>query len=406
MSWNEQGERDDKGKKKDPWGNNEAGPPNIDEALKQIQRKLRNLFGGQESPKGPSGPNGVNSNSANSGSGKTISFGLIGIALFAVYVVSGIYIVGPAEEAVVLRLGRYVTTEKPGPHWIAPFIETREIVNVQEVKTLERGGPMLTKDENIVNANIAVQYRINNPKEFLFNIVNPETNLKQVADSALRAVVAQSTLNEVLTSGRGEIGAEISRQVQHMLNNYKSGIEISDLAMQQTKAPDAVKPAFDDAIKAQQDEERLVNEAQAYAHKIIPIAEGRAIRTLEEAKAYKQQVILGAEGKTEKFSKLLPEYQRAQRVTRDRMYIDTLQEVYTNTSKILVDVSGGNNLIYLPLDKIMQQPKSAPIETPAAKDEEENAAANIERNNQNMAASRRIDDRTGYDDIERPRGGA
>lgn len=306
----------------------------------------------------------------------------------------------------MLRLGRYVTTEKPGPHWIAPFIETREIVNVQEVKTLERGGPMLTKDENIVNANIAVQYRINNPKEFLFNIVNPETNLKQVADSALRAVVAQSTLNEVLTSGRGEIGAEISRQVQQMLNNYKSGIEISDLAMQQTKAPDAVKPAFDDAIKAQQDEERLVNEAQAYAHKIIPIAEGRAIRTLEEAKAYKQQVILGAEGKTEKFAKLLPEYQRAQRVTRDRMYIDTLQEVYTNSSKILVDVNGGNNLIYLPLDKIMQQPKSLPVETSASKDEEENAAANIERNNQNMAASRRIDDRTGYDDIERPRGGA
>ena len=405
MSWNEPGDRDEKGKKKDPWGNNESGPPNLDEALKQLQRKLRSLFGGQEEPRGPSGPIGMNS-AANSGSGKTISFGLIGIALLVVYVISGIYIVGPAEEAVVLRLGQYVITKKPGPHWIAPFIETRIIVNVQEVKTLERGGPMLTKDENIVNANIAVQYRINNPKEFLFNILNPEASLKQVADSALRAVVAQSTLNEVLTSGRGEIGAEISRQVQQMLNNYKSGIEISDLAMQQTKAPDAVKPAFDDAIKAQQDEERLVNEALAYSHKIIPIAEGRAIRTLEEAKAYRQKVVLGAEGKTEKFAKLLPEYQRAPRVTRERMYIDALQEVYSNTSKILIDVSGGNNLIYLPLDKIIQQQKSVPIETSASKDEEENAAANIERNNQNMATSRRIDDRTGYDDIERPRGGA
>lgn len=405
MSWNEPGDRDEKGKKKDPWGNNEAGPPNIDEALKQLQRKLRSLFGGQEEPKGPNGPIGMNA--SNSGSGKTISFGLIGIALFTVYVISGIYIVGPAEEAVVLRLGRYVTTEKPGPHWIAPFIETREIVNVQEVKTLERGGPMLTKDENIVNANIAVQYRINNPKEFLFNIVNPEASLKQVADSALRAVVAQSTLNEVLTSGRGEIGAEISRQVQQMLNNYKAGIEISDLAMQQTKAPDAVKPAFDDAIKAQQDEERLVNEAQAYAHKIIPIAEGRAIRTLEEAKAYKQQVILGAEGKTEKFAKLLPEYQRAQKVTRDRMYIDTLQEVYANTPKILIDVNGGNNLVYLPLDKIMQQQtKPSAIEAPNAKDEEDTSITNGERSNQNMAATRRLDERTGYDDIERPRGGA
>ncbi len=405
MSWNESGDRDDKGKKKDPWGNNEAGPPNIDEALKQLQRKLRNLFGGQESPSGPSGPVSFK-NGSGQGSGRNISLGLIALALATVYIISGIYIVGPAEEAVVLRLGRYVATEKPGPHWIAPFIETREIVNVQEVKTIERGGPMLTKDENIVNANIAVQYRINNPKEFLFNIVNPETSLKQVADSALRAVVAQSTLNEVLTSGRSEIGAEISKQVQQILNNYKSGIEISDLAMQQTKAPDAVKPAFDDAIKAQQDEERLVNEAQAYAHKIIPIAEGRAKRTLEEAKAYKQQVILGAEGKTEKFAKVLPEYQRSPKVTRERMYIDTLQEVYATTPKILIDVNSGNNLVYLPLDKIMQQSKPVSIETPAAKDEEENAAANIERNNQNMAAQRRIEERSGYDDVERPRGGA
>lgn len=405
MSWNESGDRDDKGKKKDPWGNSEAGPPNIDEALKQLQRKLRNLFGGQESPSGPSGPVGFK-NGSGQGSGRNISLGLIGIALATVYIISGIYIVGPAEEAVVLRLGRYVATEKPGPHWIAPFIETREIVNVQEVKTIERGGPMLTKDENIVNANIAVQYRINNPKEFLFNIVNPETSLKQVADSALRAVVAQSTLNEVLTSGRSEIGAEISKQVQQILNNYKAGIEISDLAMQQTKAPDAVKPAFDDAIKAQQDEERLVNEAQAYAHKIIPIAEGRAKRTLEEAKAYKQQVILGAEGKTEKFAKVLPEYQRSPKVTRERMYIDTLQEVYATTPKILIDVNSGNNLVYLPLDKIMQQNKTAPIETPAAKDEEENAAANNERNNQSMVVPRRIEERSGYDDVERPRGGA
>ncbi|MCS5710180.1 FtsH protease activity modulator HflK [Candidatus Berkiella aquae] len=405
MSWNESG-GDDKGKKKDPWGNNEAGPPNIDEALKQLQRKLRGLFGGQETPSGTGGTTGFKGNASGQGSGKTLSFGLIAIALAIVYVISGIYIVGPAEEAVVLRLGRYVTTEKPGPHWIAPFIETREIVNVQEVKTIERGGPMLTKDENIVNANIAVQYRINNPKEFLFNIVNPETSLKQVADSALRAVVAQSTLNEVLTSGRSEIGAEISKQVQQMLNNYKAGIEVSDLAMQQTKAPDAVKPAFDDAIKAQQDEERLVNEAQAYAHKIIPIAEGRAIRTVEEAKAYKQQVILGAEGRTEKFAKLLPEYQRAPKVTRERMYLDTLQEVYSTTPKILIDVNGGNNLVYLPLDKIMQQSRPAPVETSATKDEEENAAANAERNNQGMAAQRRIEERTGYDDIERPRGGA
>ncbi len=389
MSWNEPGERD-KGKKKDPWGKDEEGPPNIDEALRQLQRKLRAIFGQSE---GPTSNFGGGNKTA---TGKNFGFGLIGIIALVIYVISGIYVVEPAEEAVVLRLGKYIETVGPGPHWIPPIIETKEIVNVQEVKTSKHGGQMLTKDENIVSAEIAVQYRINNAEDYLFNLVAPEKSLQQVSESALRSVVGQSTLNEVLTSGRGEIGIEIRKQIQQILDNYKSGLLISDLAMQQTKAPEEVKAAFDDAIKAQQDEERLVNEAEAYARKIIPIAEGRAKRTFEEARAYKERAILEAQGRTAKFAEVLPEYQRAPQVTRDRMYIDTLQEVYANSSKVLIDVSGGNNMVYLPLDKMMNDK----VVRQAPKDEEDSQAA-IDKS-QNLTLNRGMSRRPSYEDAERP----
>ncbi len=392
MSWNEPGERD-KGKKKDPWGKDEEGPPNIDEALRQLQKKLRGVFG--------QGGGSSTFNPANkSGSSKTFGFGLIGAIIFLVYIISGIYVVEPAEEAVVMRFGRYVSTQGPGPHWIAPLFESKEIVNVQEVKTTKHGGQMLTKDENIVSAEIAVQYRISDAKDYLFNLVQPEKSLQQVSESALRSVVGQSTLNEVLTSGRGEIGVEIRKQIQQILDNYKSGLQISDLAMQQTKAPEEVKAAFDDAIKAQQDEERLVNEAEAYARKIIPIAEGRAKRTFEEARAYKERSILEAQGRTAKFAKVLPEYQRAPQVTRDRLYIDTLQDVYTNTSKILVDVNGGNNLVYLPLDKLMNDNKAA---RSAPREMDDNPISLNDKSSQTMSSlNRSMSRRPTYEDAERP----
>ncbi len=394
MSWNEPGDRDDKAKKKDPWGRpDEEGPPNIDEALRQLQRKLRSLFGQGDGPTTTFG--GTNKPATN----KTFGFTLAGIVALVVYVISGIYVVEPAEEAVVLRLGKYIETVGPGPHWIAPIIETKEVLNVQEIKTTKHGGQMLTKDENIVSAEIAVQYRINDAKDYLFNLVQPEKSLQQVSESALRAVVGQSTLNEVLTSGRGEIGAEIRKQIQQNLNNYKSGLEISDLAMQQTKAPEEVKAAFDDAIKAQQDEERLVNEAQAYSRKIIPIAEGRAKRTFEEARAYKERVILEAQGKTAKFAEILPEYKRAPQVTRDRLFIDTMQDVYTNTTKVLVDVAGGNNLVYLPLDKLIAQSNT---QSSTSNDEEEASSTAVDKSNQGMSSLARGRLRPTYEDAERP----
>lgn len=396
MSWNEPDNRDDRGKKRDPWGRqNEEVPPNIDEALRQLQQKLRGLFG--------MGQGGGSSSSGfipkPSSSTPKWSWGLFGVIALIIYGASGIFIVQPAEEAVVLRFGHYQRIEGSGLHWIAPLIESKKVVNVQEVKTVEDGGPMLTKDENIVSARIAVQYRILNPRYYLFNVVEPEQTLRQVSESALRSVVGESTLNEVLTVGRSDITTRIRKQIQQNLNNYGTGIEISDLAMQQTKAPEEVKEAFDDAIRAQQDEERSVNEAEAYSRKIIPIAEGQAKRTLEEAKAYREKMIMQAEGKTAKFAQILPEYKRAPQVTRDRMYMDTLQEVYTKTPKIVVDVGAGNNVIYLPVDQLLQGKR---LVDRTIKEEGSSSSQVVETNNASITSvPRRVTERPDYEDPER-----
>lgn len=340
MAWNESNNDNNKGQNE--------GPPDLDEALKKFQAKVNQLFGGKGK-----GNNGFNAKPPLQG-GFGFSFGLIIAVVALIYVLSGIYIVEPAEEAVVQRFGRYIRTEGAGPHWIPRFIETVEIVNVMRVETTTHGGEMLTMDENIVDAKIAVQYRIGNAKDYLFNLTNPDESLKQVSESALRAVVGQSSLNEILTTGRAEITSKIRSQVQSVLDSYKSGLQISDLAMQQTKPPAAVQDAFDDAIKAQQDEERFVNQAQAYARKHVPIAEGHATRIIEEAKAYKEQVVLLAQGESARFARLLPEYKLNPKVMRDRLYLETMQQVYSNTTKVLVNVQGSNNVMYLPLDRMMQ----------------------------------------------------
>jgi len=401
MSWNEPENRDDRPKKRDPWGRqDEEAPPNIDEALRQLQQKLRGLFGMGSG----SGGNGSSTFVPKSSpSTPKWNWGIIGVVALVIYGLSGIYIVQPAEEAVVLRFGRFQRTEGPGPHWIAPLIESKKVVNVQEVKTLEHGGPMLTKDENIVSARIAVQYRIKDAPDYLFNLIEPEQTLRQVSESALRTVVGQSTLNEVLTSGRSEIGAKIRKQVQQNLNNYQAGIEISDLAMQQTKAPEEVKAAFDDAIRAQQDEERSVNEAEAYSKRNIPIAEGQAKRIVQEAKAYREKAILQAEGKTAQFAQVLPEYRRAPQVMRDRLYLDTMQEVYTKTPKVLMDIGAGNNVVYLPIDQLLQA--KPPVRMDKVVRQEDISVVN-ESSTPSMSAPRRISARPDYEDAERPvRGG-
>lgn len=383
MAWNEPNNGKNKGQN--------DGPPDLDEMLKKFHAKVSQLFGGAK-------VESVGLNNKNSG-GFGPGLGLIAFIIFIIYILSGIYIVGPAEEAVVQRFGRYVRTEGAGPHWIPRFIETVEIVDVMRVETTTHGGEMLTMDENIIDAKIAVQYRISNARDYLFNLTNPDESLKQVSESALRAVVGQSSLNEILTTGRAGITRKIHTQVQSILDSYKAGLQISDLAMQQTKPPAAVQDAFDDAIKAQQDEERYVNQAQAYARKHVPIAEGNATRILEEAKAYQEQVILLARGEAARFSKLLPEYKLNPKIMRDRMYLDTMQQVYSNTSKVLVNVQGANSMMYLPLDRMMQniRPKQSKI---SDLDESAPKASPVQAP-QSTAALPASPNRPTYEDIER-----
>jgi len=346
MSWNKPGGDNGNGNGKQPWGNKE-GPPDLDELIRQLQRKVARMFGG--------GQGGTNVRSFSTKQSGIFGFGVIAIILALVYIGSGIFIVQQPEKAVIKRFGKYVRTVDPGPHWIPRFIETKTVLNIEEVKSSEHGGQMLTMDENIVNAKVAVQYRIVAPQDYLFNLVDPEETIQKVTESALRTVVGQSTLDDVLTSGRAEIAHKVRVAVENLLDAYGAGLIVSDLAMQQTKAPEEVKAAFDDAIKAQQDEEAEVNKAEAYSRQRVPIAHGRAKRIRQEAQAYQEQVILHAEGNTVKFAKLLPEYKRQPTVTRDRLFLDTFQEVYSKTTKIIVDLDGGSNLLYLPLDKIMNR---------------------------------------------------
>jgi membrane protease subunit HflK len=388
MAWHEPNNSNNK---KD----NNEGPPDLDEALKKLQAKLSQLFGGksQESRGGTSKLNIKPSNTLKF----KFNFGYLLLIIFGLYVLSGIYIVGPADEAVVTRFGRYIRTEGAGPHWIPRFIENAEVVNVMRIETTTHGGEMLTMDENIVDAKIAVQYRISNARDYLFSLTNPDESLKQVSESALRAVVGQSSLNEILTTGRAEITNKIRHQVQAVLDSYKSGLQISDLAMQQTKPPSAVQDAFDDAIKAQQDEERYVNQAQAYARKHIPIAEGNATRILEEAKGYREQVILLARGETARFAKLLPEYKLNPQVLRDRLYLDTMREVYSNTPKVVMNAQGNNNVSYLPLDKIMQAGRARPAKTAEQGGAHKAAAPSSASGEAKKASTGRLT----YEDIER-----
>lgn len=342
MGWNEPGGN---GSGNNPWGKKNQGPPDLDEVIKNLHQKFMKMFGGgqggptfQEEPKGP----------------KAFLFSLLCILVLIIWGLSGIYFVEPQEKAIVKRFGKFHDEVGSGLNWIPRFIDTRTNVNIMRLYNIKISGQMLTKDENIVDAELAVQYRVNSPKDFLFNVVKPHDTIYQISESALRSVVGQSTLDEILTSGRAEISEDILHVVTSNVEGYRLGLVVDNLVLQRTKAPDEVKAAFDDAIKAAQDEERLVNEGEAYARKRIPIAQGKSKRILEEAMAYKQEVILLAQGNVAQFKKLLPEYQAAPKVTQERLYLDTLSGIFKHTNKVIVDVEGGNSLMYLPIDKMIQ----------------------------------------------------
>lgn len=341
MAWNEPG-----GNNQDPWGGRKGGgndgPPDLDEAFKKVQEKINGLFGGGgKSSGGKGGLSGA-------------SFMAMLIIFSLVYLALGVYQVNEQERAVVLRFGLYNQTKGPGLHWNPPLVDSVTTVNVTRVRLHSTKGEMLTEDLNIVEVNLSVQYSIGDARDFVLKVRNPESSLAQAADSALRHIIGSSEMHSVLTEGREQIAIDVAVRLQSYLDHYSTGIQIEKVNVEETNPPDQVQEAFDDVNKAREDEERSKNEAEAYANGIIPEARGKAQRTIEEANAYQAQVVARSQGEAQRFKKLLAEYNKAPRVTRERLYIDAMQEVLSNSSKVMVDVEGGNNMLYLPLDKLVR----------------------------------------------------
>lgn len=347
MSW------DDPGKDKDPWGGRKnQGPPDLDEVFKKFQDNLSKMFGGKG--KGSGGKDSSNE-PINPKPFIFIIFGLLGIAL----IWSSAYSVQQAERAVVLRTGKFHSIEDAGLRFKLPIIDEVYKVDVQKVRSMSLDASMLTSDSNIVAMSLVVQYQVSDPKSYLLEVSRPEESLHHATESALRHVVGGMRMDAVVTEQRQIVASDVKSLLQETMNRFKTGIIISEVSMQEANPPQEVKSAFDDVNKAKEDEDRLKNEAEAYSNSIVPVARGLAKRQFEEAEGYKQSVIARAEGEADRFSKLLTEYRRAPEVTRKRMYIETMEEVLSNASKVMVDVKDGNNLLYLPLDKLMNQSASS-----------------------------------------------
>jgi len=336
MAWNEPGGG------KDPWGGKRGndGPPDLDEALNQLKKKFSSFGGGSNGSGGPDG--------------KSL-LPVVAIVMLVLWGLMGFYQVDEKEQAVVLRLGKYHDTLGSGLQWNPKLIDKVYTVRVTEERQYSARGLMLTQDENIVEISLTVQYNIEDAKAFVLNIRDPETSLKHATDSALRHVVGSTGLDGVISTGREQIAISTADKLQDLLNNYKSGINVVKINIEEARPPNEVKSAYDDVIKAREDLERLVNEAQSYSNGIIPEARGAAQRMREEAGAYKSQVVSKAEGEAQRFTHLYTEYAKAPRVTRDRLYLDAVENVMMNSTKILVDTESGNNMLYLPLDKLIQE---------------------------------------------------
>jgi membrane protease subunit HflK len=362
MSWNEPG-----GDKKDPWSGrgDQKGPPDLDEAIRSLQEKLSGFFGG-----------GKEGGDSSSGIPPLKSIGLLIAGAVVLWGISGFYIIDEGKHGVETRFGKYVATTQSGLNWHIPApIEQVTVVDVKQQRYIEVGyrsggteqglgsvpkeALMLTKDENIVDVRLAVQYQVKDAKDFVFSVVNPSATLKQVTESTERGVIGSSKMDFVLTEGRSEIVAQIKKEIQDVMDSYQSGIQVTSVNLQDAQPPEQVQNSFEDAIKAREDEQRLINEAEAYSNDIVPKARGAAARTLQEAEGYKDRVIAQAEGESTRFSKLLGEYTKAPEVTRKRLYIEAMESVLSGTNTFMVDVKGGNNMLYLPLDKIIQQQSSA-----------------------------------------------
>jgi membrane protease subunit HflK len=355
MAWNEPGGGGNKDK--DPWGGNggnknnggNQGPPDLDEALKQLMEKLNGMFGGKKS-------SGGGDNSSSGGGAGILVIALIAFVIFLGF--KSVYTINEQYRGVVLSLGEYDRTLEPGLQFVIPLVESVTQVNVTQVRNSSLKELMLTQDENVVEVAMEVQYRVIDPVAFALRVENPEQSLAHAAGSALRHEVGSTNMDPILTSGRTVLATTVADRLQRYMTSYSTGIEIDKVNIKEAAAPQQVKAAFDDVQSAKLDKERYVNEAEAYANTIVPEARGKSQRMLEESNAYKEQVIAQAEGEADRFLALHKEYSKAKKVTRDRLYLDSISKVYSNSSKVLVDVDGGNNMMYIPLDKIMEQSRT------------------------------------------------
>ncbi len=357
MAWNEPGGNDN-----DPWGNrkNSGGPPDLDEVFKNLKKKLDGLFGKQQRRGGSNGSGGGGMHSGLPGgnlSGKAA--GLIAAVLGVIWLLSGIYVVQPAQSGVITQFGRLVETTGPGPHWHIPWpVQQVERVDVEQIRSANLvGQQILTQDENIVDIDMTVQYNIKNAADYLFNVSLPDQTLAEVVESAVREVIGGTTLEPVLTTGRDVVWNTTQDSLQRILDEYESGLNVTAVNLERAQPPEEVQAAFSDAVKAREDKERFINEAQAYRNEVLPQARGDAQGVLEASEAYKTRVEQAALGESERFLSLLGEYEKAPGVTSERLYIEAMESVLSNTNKVLVDQSegGSNNLMYLPLDKLMEQ---------------------------------------------------
>jgi len=348
MAWNEPG-----GDNKDPWsgkGGNQ-GPPDLDEVVKKMQDKLGGLFGGKKGG-GGSGPTGSIPSPGPAGT-KGIAI-VVAVIVLVLLGIKSFYTVDPAERGVVMRFGAYQDITEPGPHFLVPFIDQVMKVNVDQITSFRHKAQMLTKDENIVDIELTVQSRIQDAADYLFQDQNPEKTIRDATETAVRETIGKSELDYILTEGRSSIADSIKTRAQELINTYRSGLEVTSVNTQPAKPPEQVKSAFDDAIKAREDKARQENQAQAYANEVVPKARGAGARRVEAAKAYRDKVIAESEGEISRFLAVLSEYDKAPEVTRQRLYLDAVEEVLGRTNKVILDVKEGNSLMYLPIDKLIE----------------------------------------------------
>ena len=354
MAWNEPD------KDKNPWGDGNQRAPELDRIVRKLNRRFGSVLGG--------GGKG-------SGNGPMLLFGLVVAVL--IWFFSGFYTVDAGSRAVVQRFGEYLTTKEPGLRWRPPVVDTVTIVNTDKVQEFNHGSSMLTLDANIIDIDINVQYRHENPTKFVFEVRDPDESLREVAEAAIRAVAGRYNMEDIQTSNRNDVATETRDEIQRILDQYDAGIQVFKVNLNNTEFPQPVQDAVQDVIKASRDQERYILEAEAYRNDILPKASGDAQRILQDAEAYRERIVADAEGEADRFKKLLAEYTKAPVVTRQRLYLETIEQVYGESSKVLMDSGAGSgNLLYLPVDKLINDSRrtqsaapvqsSPPVTTPAA----------------------------------------